>query len=215
MLTYTPNSNPQTGSFLELSRRRGRVLANRTAIYHQGDDFAGFYRVNSGVVMVFRLLEDSTRQISGFYTAGDFFGFSGSDQHHDNAVCVTTANVARLTMTDVRNSVDLQRAVFDATCKQIDAAQSHVTTLTRKSAEAKVAGFLLKLVENSEQVSDQMSIDLPMNRLDIADYLGMSIETVSRRLTALKTAGIIKLPNRKTAEIKSVSRLAELAGAIH
>lgn len=215
MLTYQPTSKPQTGSFLELSRRRGRVLANRTAIYHQGDAFAGFYRVNSGVVMVFRLLEDSTRQISGFYTAGDFFGFSSGDVHPDNAVCVTTANVARLTMADVRDSVDLQRAVFDATCKQIDAAQNHVTTLTRKSAEAKVAGFLLKLAENAKDASEEASINLPMNRLDIADYLGMSIETVSRRLTALKAAGIIQLPNRKTAEIKSVSRLAELAGAIH
>lgn len=215
MLTYQPSSSSNTGSFLELSRRRGRVLANRTSIYHQGDDFAGFYRVNSGVVMVFRLLEDSTRQISGFFTAGDFFGFSGGDHHNDNAVCVTTANVARLSMADVRDNADLQRAVFEATCKQIDAAQSHVTTLTRKSAEAKVAGFLLKLAETSNATSEETSINLPMNRLDIADYLGMSIETVSRRLTALKAAGIIQLPNRKTAEIKSVSRLAELAGAIH
>lgn len=215
MLTYQPSSSSNTGSFLELSRRRGRVLANRTSIYHQGDDFAGFYRVNSGVVMVFRLLEDSTRQISGFFTVGDFFGFSSGDQHNDNAVCVTTANVARLSMADVQGNEDLQRAVFDATCKQIDAAQSHVTTLTRKSAEAKVAGFLLKLAETSNATSEETSINLPMNRLDIADYLGMSIETVSRRLTALKAAGIIQLPNRKTAEIKSVSRLAELAGAIH
>ena len=215
MLTYQPSSSSNTGSFLELSRRRGRVLANRTSIYHQGDDFAGFYRVNSGVVMVFRLLEDSTRQISGFFTVGDFFGFSSGDQHNDNAVCVTTANVARLSMADVQGNEDLQRAVFDATCKQIDAAQSHVTTLTRKSAEAKVAGFLPKLAETSNATSEETSINLPMNRLDIADYLGMSIETVSRRLTALKAAGIIQLPNRKTAEIKSVSRLAELAGAIH
>ena len=215
MLTYQPSSSSNTGNFLELSRRRGRVLANRTSIYHQGDDFAGFYRVNSGVVMVFRLLEDSTRQISGFFTAGDFFGFSSGDHHNDNAVCVTTANVARLSMADVRDNADLQRAVFEATCKQIDAAQSHVTTLTRKSAEAKVAGFLLKLAETSNATSEETSINLPMNRLDIADYLGMSIETVSRRLTALKAAGIIQLPNRKTAEIKSVSRLAELAGAIH
>ena len=215
MLTYQPSSSSNTGSFLELSRRRGRVLANRTSIYHQGDDFAGFYRVNSGVVMVFRLLEDSTRQISGFFTVGDFFGFSSGDQHNDNAVCVTTANVARLSMADVQGNEDLQRAVFDATCKQIDAAQSHVTTLTRKSAEAKVAGFLLKLAETSNATSEETSINLPMNRLDIADYLGMSIETVSRRRPALKAAGIIQLPNRKTAEIKSVSRLAELAGAIH
>jgi len=201
------------GSYVESCRARGRVHPNHTTIYHQGDDVAQFYRVNSGVIMVYRLLENSQRQISGFYTEGDFFGLSPDEKHHDTAVTVATSNITALTMADVRKNLTLQKDLFAITCSQLESAQKLITTLTKKTASEKIASFLLMLAQRQHRSGDNFDIRLPMSRLDIADYLGMTIETVSRRLTALKTEGIITLPDRNTARVCEYSRLKAMAGA--
>lgn len=189
----------------------GRVHASQTVIYHQGDDITGFYRVNSGVVMVYRLLEDSQRQISGFFTRGDYFGLTAGEAYQDTAVTVTTSNVVRLTIADVRQSPELQKDVFEITCGQLDAAQQLITTLTKKTASEKVATFLTMLAERQHRDGEEFDIRLPMSRLDIADYLGLSIETVSRRLTALKKQNVISLPDRNTVHVCRFSQLEDMA----
>lgn len=123
------------------------------------------------------------------------------------------ANVAKLTMQDVRQSQELQSLLYKSTCNHLNAAHDLITTLTKKSAEQKVAAFLVKLAGQADE-TNEAEVALPMSRQDIADYLGMSIETVSRRLTAFKEAGLLSLPNRRQANIKSVSRLKALAGAL-
>lgn len=194
-------------------RTVGRVLPHQTTIYHQGDHFEGFFRVNSGVVMLYRLLEDSQRQIIGFFTVGQYFGFPGQNEHNETAVTVATSNIESLPMTLVRRSPELQSDLFYASCDQLNAAQSLITTLTKKTASQKVAAFLVELAEKQSADQEVVDIKLPMSRLDIADYLGLTIETVSRRLTALKSAGIIKLPNRHSAKICNFEALHQLAGA--
>ncbi|MEL7232589.1 MAG: helix-turn-helix domain-containing protein, partial [Pseudomonadota bacterium] len=170
--------------------------------------------VNSGVVMVFRLLEDSSRQISGFYTSGDLFGLSSGDTYVDSAVCVTTASIAKLTLADLRQDIELQRMLYRATCEQLDAAQQMITTLTKKSAGQKVAAFLTMLARKQSCEGESFDLKLPMSRLDIADFLGMSIETVSRRITILKDRGIINVPNRRTIGVVSFAELQREAGAL-
>lgn len=200
-------------SYDHICTSRGRINPNNMTIYHQGDDVSGFYRVNSGVVMVYRLLENSQRQISGFYTEGDFFGLAAGKQYPDTAVTVSTSNIVCLTMADVRENQDLQRDLFSITCAQLDDAQNLITTLTKKTASEKVASFLLMLAERQKRQGEEFDIRLPMSRLDIADYLGLSIETVSRRLTALKSEGVISLPDRNTAHVCQYSKLEAMAGA--
>ena len=190
----------------------GRVLPNQSVVYHQGDDRNGFYRVNSGVIMVYRLLEDSQRQISGFFTEGDYFGLSAGDQYSDTAVTVSTSNILRLTLADVRRSPTLQKEVFEITWGQLDAAQQLITTLTKKSASEKIATFLIMLAERQHCSGEEFDIRLPMSRLDIADYLSLSIETVSRRLTTLKKQKIISLPDRNTVHIYQFSVLRNMVG---
>lgn len=190
----------------------GRVHSNQTVIFHQGDEVSGFYRVNSGVVMVYRLLEDSRRQIAGFFTQGDYFGLSAGKHHQDTAVTVTTSNIARLTMADVSRSPQLQKDVFEMTCGQLDAAQQLITTLTKKTASEKVATFLTMLAQRQHRAGEQFEIRLPMSRLDIADYLGLTIETVSRRLTALKKQNVISLPDRNTVRVCQFSELENMSG---
>ncbi len=199
-------------------RNPGRVLPAKSVLYHQGDEAAHFYRVNSGIVMIYRLLEDSKRQITGFCTAGDFFGLSPDENYHETAVTVGTSNVAGFTMNDVSRDPELQRELFTRTCDRLEDAQNMMMTLSKKSAGEKVAAFLVMLVKRQKrragESEESFDIRLPMSRLDIADYLGLTIETVSRRLTILKTEGIIELPSRHTARVCRLNRLESLAGAL-
>lgn len=190
----------------------GRVHPDHMPIYHQGDTVTGFYRVKSGVVMAYRLLENSQRHISGFYTEGDFFGLSSHAVYQDTAVTITTANVAFLTLGDVQKNQTLQQELFAATCRQLDAAQTLITTLTRKSASEKLATFLVMLARDQHRKGFDFALRLPMSRQDIADYLGLSIETVSRRLTDFKTRGIIGLPDRNSIHVLDFAHLLGLAG---
>lgn len=201
-------SEPQ--GYLNSCRMRGRVHSKQTVIYHQGASAQGFYRVNSGVVMVYRLHEDSLRQISGFYTEGEFFGLCANHEYHDTAVTVTTANVAFLTMSDVGQSSDLQEELFAATWRQLNAAQTLITTLTKKTALQKVVTFILMLIERQRLSGSEYDVRLPMSRLDIADFLGLSIETVSRQLTILKNNEIIELPSRHIVHVADPCALREI-----
>jgi CRP-like cAMP-binding protein len=214
MLTLTRPRQSNAIDHVNLARKRGRLLPARSAVYHQGDTVDGFFYVNSGVVMVFRLLEDSSRQISGFFTSGELFGMSSAETYSDNAVCVTTASVARLTLADVREDIDLQKMLYQTTCDQLDAAQRMITTLTKKSAGQKIAAFFVMLAKKQGCEGESFDVKLPMSRLDIADFLGMSIETVSRRVTALKDTGVVQVPNRRTITITSYNELCREAGAL-
>ena len=199
-------------------KRPGRVLPAKTPIFHQGDEATHIYKVNSGVVMVYRLLEDSQRQITGFYTAGDFFGLTPDETYHDTAMTVATSNIAGFTMQEVSANADLQRELFTRTCYQLEEAQKMMMTLSKKSASEKVAAFLVMLAKRNGrfagQDGEEMDIALPMSRLDIADFLGLTIETVSRRLTDLKSKGVIELPSRHTAHICRFGQLESMAGAL-
>ncbi len=196
----------------------GRVLPAKTPIFHQGDEAKYFYKVNSGLVMIFRLLEDSQRQITGFCTKDDFFGLSPDETYHDTAMTVATSNVAAISVAEVRADEMLQRELFRRTCYQLEEAQNMITTLSKKSAGEKVAAFLVMLAKRQGRIdannTREVDIPLPMSRLDIADFLGLTIETVSRRLTDLKSEGVIELPTRHTAHICHMQRLEHMAGAL-
>lgn len=198
-------------------RKIGRVWSSNSAIFHQGDTARHLFKVNSGFVMTFRLLKDSKRQITGFCTEGDFFGLSPDQIYHDSAVTVTASNILSLTMADVRADEQLQAELFNGTCGRLEDAQNMMMTLSKKSAGEKVAYFLLMLAKRQSPSLDgeteELDVNLPMSRLDVADYLGLTIETVSRRLTELKRRGVIDLPDRNHANICQLSELVHMAGA--
>ncbi|NNE57917.1 MAG: helix-turn-helix domain-containing protein [Hellea sp.] len=197
----------------------GRILPTKTPLYHQGDEYDLIYRVNSGTVMIFRLLEDSSRQITGFCSAGEFFGLSPDQTYHETAITVGTSSISAFSMADISACADLQAELLSQACSRLEDAQNMMMTLTKKSAAEKIAMFLLTLAKRQSRLSDAeqtpIQINLPMSRLDIADYLGLTIETVSRRLSDLKSKGIIELPSRTTARICQVGKIEQLAGALH
>lgn len=217
--TKTPETSQETPEEGWSKSKVGRVFPSKSTLFHQGDDATHIYKVNSGVVITFRLLENSQRQITGFRTTGEFFGLSPDETYHETAVTVAASNIVSFTMSDVRANLDLQQELFNRTCSQLEDAQNMMITLSKKSAGEKVATFLVMLAKRQKQKNtalqtEELDIKLPMSRLDIADYLGLSIETVSRRLTDLKSRGVIELPSRNTAHICQFRKLENMAGAL-
>lgn len=196
-----------------------RVYPDKTPIYHQGDKATRIFRVNSGVVMTFRLLEDSRRQITGFCTEGEFFGLSPDGEHTDGAVTVTSAGVQSVSISALETDADLRAQLLDHSWRKVEDAQNLMMTLTKSSSEARVAAFLVMLAERRKRRDtrddrQEIEVRLPMSRLDIADYLGLSRETVSRRLNDLQGLGLIDLPDTHTANITEFDGLRRKAGTV-
>jgi CRP-like cAMP-binding protein len=193
-----------------------RVYPDKTPIYHQGDSATRIFRVNSGVVMTFRLLEDSRRQITGFCTEGEFFGLSPHGDHMDGAVTVTSAGIQSVSISALETDAGLRAQIMNHSFRKIEDTQNLMMTLTKTSSEARVAAFLVMLAERRLRRqgpnADGLEVSLPMSRLDIADYLGLSRETVSRRLNELKSLGLIGLPDTHTAQINRFDGLRRCAG---
>ena len=196
-----------------------RVYPDKTPIYHQGDSATRIFRVNSGVIMTFRLLEDSRRQITGFCTEGEFFGLSPDGEHIDGAVTVTSASIQNVSISALETDAELRAQLLDHSWRKVEHAQNLMMTLTKSSSEARVAAFLVMLAERrkrhgAKQGQDSIEVRLPMSRLDIADYLGLSRETVSRRLNDLQGLGLIALPDTHTANITEIDGLRRKAGTV-
>lgn len=190
-----------------LSLRSGREL------YAEGDSATYWYRVTSGVVRTCKLLPDGRRQIDDFLFAGDVFGLEASAEHKIGAEAVTNAAVVSYS----RNRLDsmaqddarLSARLLQMTLKQLDKAHGRLLLLGRKTAEEKLATFLLEMLDRSDA---RDAIDLPMSRTDIADYLGLTIETVSRTFSAFRRDGLVELPNAHRVFILDRHALEELTG---
>jgi CRP/FNR family nitrogen fixation transcriptional regulator len=188
------------------------VLARDEEIFAEGDRAAFFYKVVSGTVRTSKLLSDGRRQIDAFHLPGDMFGIESGEEHRftAEAVCNATVIAYRRCSLDTLASTDgvFARQVVAAMMRSLERAQDHMLLLGRKSALEKVAAFLLDM---TDRVSEDDHIDLPMSRTDIADHLGLTIETVSRSLTQLERQGVIELPaHRRTIVLRDKTALEQL-----
>lgn len=181
-------------------------------IFAEGDATGCFYKVVSGAVRTSKLLSDGRRQIDAFHLPGDIFGIESGDEHRfgAEAVCDTTVVAYRRCSLDTLAAGDagFARQVVSAIMRALQRAQAHMLLLGRKSAVEKIATFLLDL---SERLAVAGSVDLPMSRADIADHLGLTIETVSRSLTQLERQGVIELPaHRRSILLRDTAALRRL-----
>ena len=186
------------------------TFARNQEIFAQEDAVEGLYRVTSGVVRTTRLSFDGRRQVGEFYYAGDLFGLETGPFHEFSAEALTDCHVQAVRRSAVRAlaaDVELDRAILEATRDELRRVQSHVMLLGRKGAREKVAAFLMGLAQDE----DAVSIDLPMGRQDIADYLGLTIETVSRMLTQLQGDEIVHFPSIRRFRINRRDALEALA----
>ena len=173
-------------------------------IYAQGEKSANLYQVEFGAVRIYRLMSDGRRQIAAFHLAGEVFGFEADGVHHffAEAICATGIRVLRTPST-----VDMSRAILPLALQSLIRTQEHLLVLGRQSAEERVAAFLLDMAERQGGL-DQF--ELPMSRTDIGDYLGLTIETVSRVFSRLKEKKIIRLPSLRSVQVLRWQPLREM-----
>lgn len=177
-----------------------------TEIYAQGEKCESLYRVEFGGIRIYRLLADGRRQISAFHLAGEIFGFEADKIHHffAEAMCATGVRALRTAFRQNEFASELlPLALLD-----LVRTQEHLLVLGRQSAVERVAAFL---VDMSERQDGLRTINLPMSRTDIADYLGLTIETVSRVFSKLRQKGIVKLPSLRGVEIVKWPALQAIA----
>ena len=191
-------------------------LPSAFTIFREGDPSDHVYSVSGGAVKLYKLMSDGRRQIIGFLFSGDMFGLGLDGGYVYTAETVTPTQLCRFTHRKLDSLMSeiprLERKLFSVTVKDLVAAQEQMLLLGRKTAKEKVATFLLRLSRRAVlQGHSSSPIALPMSRADIADYLGLTIETVSRTFTQLKKEGIIGLPDPGHATLLDDAGLRELA----
>ncbi|HEV2365585.1 MAG TPA: helix-turn-helix domain-containing protein [Caulobacteraceae bacterium] len=176
-------------------------------IFGEGESADFVYTVLSGAVRCFRILGDGRRQISGFYLPSDIFGLETGCTHHVTAEAIgrTTARVSRWTA--LADAEDGEHRLCRTLAAELRRAQDHIITLGRRGATERVGAFLIDL---AERIGEAETVELPMTRQDVADYLGLTIETVSRTLTHLREEGFIRLRGLRDIELKRRGALAQL-----
>jgi CRP/FNR family transcriptional regulator len=188
-----------------------------TAVFWEGDEAKHVFQIVEGVLRVFKLLSDGRRVITGFLYPGDLLGVSLKDQYLYTAEAVMATKLRRFGRTRFQNEInrspELRPQLFARLCDEMAAAQDQMVLLARKSAEERVSSFLLliarRLVEHGGATP---TVAIPMTRLDMADYLGLTLETVSRTLSRLVASGVIAPSGRHAFSIRKPGMLALMAG---
>ena len=192
----------------------GAVMSypRNTEIFGENEPADYVYKVISGSVRTYKILNDGRRQIGGFYLPGDIFGLQFADEHALSAEAITDTRVLvvkRSTLNALAGrDAAVGRDLLNLTSRELRRMQSRVLLLV-KSAQERVASFLLEM---AERASGGNTVELPMSRQDIADYLGLTIETVSRTLTCLESAAAIEVPSSRRIVLRNRSALNRLNG---
>lgn len=186
-----------------LEPRATTIRAERDEeIVAQEDTAAYCYLVVSGCVRTVRLMEDGRRHVGEFLFAGDLFGWEALDKHDFGAEAVTPVTLRRYARRDLERLADQNRDVArrlrELSSSRLRSGREHMVLLSRKTASERIASFLLEMAARSSPDSRAM-IELPMSRSDMGDYLGLTIETVCRRLTRLRLDGTIAIDGAKIA----------------
>lgn len=174
-------------------------------IYHEGDPAMSLYEIKFGCVRVYRILADGRRQICAFQYAGETFGLEPNSQHQFFAEAVVATGIRRLPRTSNDQSFP---DVLTLALRSLARANAHLMILARQGACERVAAFIL---DTAERRGGLESFDLPMSRADIGDYLGLTIETVSRALSKFKQSGLVRFPTLRTIEIMKRTALEMIA----
>ena len=180
-------------------------------IYAEGDEATTFFKVVSGVVRSCKFLSDGRRQIDAFYGEGEIFGFEAGSEHRLSAEAVSDCTVIpyRRRGFDTLAGRDERVAgqMFSYVMRCLERSQDHSLLLGRRSASQKLAAFLLEMMGRRQSGN---VIDLAMTRQDIADYLGLTIETVSRTLSQFEREGLIRLASARRVCLADMKGLRDL-----
>jgi CRP/FNR family nitrogen fixation transcriptional regulator len=185
-------------------------IVRNAEIYGDQEPAEYLYKVVSGAVRTYKVLADGRRQIQAFHLPGDIFGFEAGEQHTLSAEAIVDSRVlvvkrSALEALAARDS-GVARQLWALTTHELERVQRHVMLLI-KTAQERVVSFLLEMAGRAPGGN---AVNLPMSRQDIADYLGVTIETVSRTLSSLETVAAIELPSSRRIILRDHRALSRL-----
>jgi CRP/FNR family transcriptional regulator len=189
------------------------------AIFYEGDRDAYLFNVTAGAVRLSKLLPDGRRQVIGFLFPGDLLGLSIAGTFAYTADAITETSLCRFDRRPLTRLAEkypnLEHRVVALASNELVQAQDHLMILGQKTASERIATVLLRLAERiGSKAGDGRVVEVPMSREDIADYAGLTIETVSRKLSRLREAGVIEILTARQIHIPRMDALAELSGDV-
>jgi CRP/FNR family transcriptional regulator len=190
-----------------------KAYAAGQEIFGEMEPADAYFKVLSGAVRIYSILDDGRRQIVDFILPGQIFGYTFADEHSNSAEAICDVSVVRYERHEIDRNMDghpeLSRRILAITSMGFDLAQKRVVTLGCKNAVERLASFLLMMAEYS---AEDVPHALPMSRHDIADYLGLTTETVSRLFTKFRRDELIRLTDTRSFEIIDHNALEYLTG---
>ncbi len=192
-----------------------RSLDPYTHLFREGDDTANFYEVIEGVLRAYKIFNDGRRQIVAFAFAGDIVGFGHGETYRFDCDAITQARVRAIPKSSLHRAMrerpELGERLLAVATGHVASMQDLSILLYRKTAAERVASFLMSMADRTVGAQRGQRLALPMCRADIADFLGLTIETVSRNLTKLRAMRVIDLPDRACFVLRDAARLRALA----
>lgn len=211
-----PSLPPEAGLEQRLAQGSLRRTEAKELVFAEGDPTTHIFQVESGAVALYKILADGRRQVLGFAYPGDLIGLGAPGEHVMNAQAIKPTRLRCVPVSALhqaaRQDPRLGFKLYEAMARELAATRDLLLTTGQRSATERVVAFLLAFSRRNERNGqDPRYVDLPMTRADIADFLGLTIETVSRTFTKLKTLRLIELPQSSRVRITSIEQLRDLA----
>jgi CRP/FNR family transcriptional regulator len=207
----------RTGGFeRSLAQASLRRVEAKELLFAEGDEASHLYRIETGAMALYKVLADGRRQVVGFAYPGDLIGLCVDGEHLMNAQAVKPTRVRCLPVAALREAATRDPALafklYEAVARELAATRDLMLTTGQRSAIERVAGFLLAFSRrNKRNGQDPASFELPMTRTDIGDFLGLTIETVSRTFTKLRQLGLIELVSSNHVRLSRIRQLECMA----
>ncbi|UTW45548.1 fumarate/nitrate reduction transcriptional regulator Fnr [bacterium SCSIO 12696] len=197
--------------------QRGRPFHREDHVYNAGTEFKSVYAVRSGCIKSYYINDDGQEQVTGFHLPGEIFGVDGigHNRYVNSAIALETSAICEIPFSRLEELSmqipSLQRHFFQLMSREITNDQQLITQLSKNSAEERIATLVLSLSSrNARRKLSSTQLRLPMSRADIGNYLGLTVETVSRVFSRFQKQGILAV-DKKEIEILDVERLQEMA----
>jgi CRP/FNR family transcriptional regulator len=191
-------------SKLEDIVQRGRPLQKGEHLYRDRDPFVSVFAVRSGVIKAYRLTDLGQEQVTGFYFPGEILGLDGisGDKYASSAKALETAAVCEIPFNRIEELSSqlpsMQRHVFKLMSQEIATDQQMITLLSKNNAEERIASLLISIsARNARRKLSKTHFRLPMSRMDIGNFLGLTVETVSRVISRFNKQGLISVENKE------------------
>ncbi|WP_262265748.1 helix-turn-helix domain-containing protein [Microvirga yunnanensis] len=194
-------------------------LAVGEALFWEGDMVSNIFQMAEGCLRLYRILPDGRRAIMGFVFAGELLGLSCQGTYRYTAEAITPVRLRRLSRARLNamgeGAEQLRALLMTRIFEEMSAAQQHIVVLGQLGAEERVAHFLVSATcRTGANLKRPVVVELPMTRQDIADYLGLTVETVCRVLSKFKRDGLIAPEGRHMLVLRRMSSLQDLAGEV-